>query len=300
MKGRIYRFLLVSSLMSLCLALSVIDAFAQCGADGTQPCNPTPKKTTPKPTTKTKPKPTVSKPTTPTKKPQTNVVKPKPQPKFVPRVPSIEMVKIPAGSFMMGSNNGGNDEKPVHKVIISQDFWMGKTEVTQAQWKAVMGNNPSYFKGDDLPVEQVSWDDVQDFIRKLNNLQNDYEYRLPTEAEWEYAARSGTTGDYAGNLDSMAWYSNNSGSKTHEVGQKQPNAFGLYDMHGNVWEWRADWYGEYASGAVTNPTGAAIGSIRVYRGSSWLHDAVSLRSAFRNSYSPSYRLFNLGFRVVRK
>ncbi len=172
--------------MSLCLALSAIDAFAQCGPDGTQPCNTTPKKPTPKPKTK----PIVSKPTTPTKKPQTNIAKPKPQPKFVPRAPEIEMVKIPAGSFMMGSNNGVYVEKPVHKVIISQAFWMGRTEVTQAQWKAVMGNNPSNFKGDDLPVEHVSWDDVKDFIRKLNNLQNDYEYRLPTEAEWEYAARA--------------------------------------------------------------------------------------------------------------
>jgi formylglycine-generating enzyme required for sulfatase activity len=300
MKGRIFRFLFVSSLMSLCLALSAIDAFAQCGPDGTQPCNTTPKKTTPKPTTKPKPKPTVSKPIIPTKKPQTNVVKPKPQSKFVSRVPSIEMVKISAGSFMMGSENGNGDEKPVHKVTISQDFWMGKTEVTQAQWKAVMGNNPSDFKGDDLPVEQVSWNDVEDFIIKLNNLQNDYIFRLPTEEEWEYATRAGTTGDYTGNLHLMAWYSDNSGEKTHSVGQKQANAFGLYDMHGNVWERTADWYGSYPGGTVTDPTGAASGSKRVYRGGGWSYTAGYLRSAIRYYDTPSERSFHVGFRVVRQ
>ncbi|MGI8640025.1 MAG: formylglycine-generating enzyme family protein [Pyrinomonadaceae bacterium] len=322
MRKIICRFLFVSSLMSLCLAFSAIDAFAQCGADGTQPCNTTPKKTTPKPTTKPKPKPTVSKPTTPTKKPPTNVVKPKPVTKssvacspsnnnnapsnFTQTINGVkfQMVGIPSGSFCMGSNNVEDDEKPVHKVIISQAFWMGRTEVTQAQWKAVMGNNPGYFKGDDLPVEQVSWDNVKDFIRKLNNLQNDYEYRLPTEAEWEYAARAGTTtrysyGDGEGSLDSYAWYSANSGSKTHEVATKQPNAFGLYDMHGNVWEWCQDWYGNYSSGAVTNPTGAGTGSHRVGRGGGWGSAAAYLRSAYRFSITPSFRDVDLGFRVVR-
>jgi formylglycine-generating enzyme required for sulfatase activity len=179
----------------------------------------------------------------------------------------MEFVKIPAGSFMMGSDKCDN-EKPIHKVTISQDFWLQKTEVTQAQWQAVMGNNPSNFKGNNLPVETVSWDDAQEFIKKLN-AKGEGTYRLPTEAEWEYAARAGTTGDYAGNLDSMAWYSANSDMKTHPIGQKQANAWGLYDMHGNVWEWCEDWYDSYPSGTVTDPTGAASGSYRVIRGSCW-------------------------------
>ena len=208
-------------------------------------------------------------------------------------------VKIPAGSFMIGSENGESDEKPIHKVTISNDFYLGKYEVTQAQWQALMSNNPSYFKGDNLPVEQVSWDDAQKFISKLNAQNDGYKYRLPTEAEWEYAARSGTTGDYAGSLDSMAWYGANSGSKTHEVGTKQANAWGLFDMHGNVWEWCQDWYGNYQSGSVTDPTGASSGSDRVGRGGGWYNGAVNLRSALRGSYSPLGRGSNLGFRVVR-
>ena len=277
------------SIVSFIFGLS--ENFAQCGFPGMPPC-PKEKKTTPKST--------LSKPTTPVKKPQTKVVKPKSKPKFVSRIPSLEMVKIPAGSFMMGSNNGEDEEKPVHKVIISRDFWMGKYEVTQAQWKALMGNNPSYLKGDDLPVEEVNWGDVKDFIRKLNSLQNDYEYRLPTEAEWEYAARAGTTGDYAGNLDSMAWYDANSGGKTHPVGQKSPNAWDLYDMHGNVWEWVQDWYGSYPSGTVTDPTGATSGSYRVSRGGSWAGGAVRLRSAYRYYSPPSIGYYGVGFRVVRQ
>jgi len=201
---------------------------------------------------------------------------------------------------MMGSDKD-DIEKPVHRVNISNSFYMGKYEVTQTQWKAVMGNNPSSFSncGGDCPVENVSWDDVKDFIRKLNNLQNDYEYRLPTEAEWEYAARAGTTGDYYGNLDSIAWHSSNSGSKTHPVGQKSPNAFGLYDMSGNVWEWCQDWYGSYPSGTVTNPTGETSGSDRVFRGGGWNYAAANLRSANRSFNSPSNRYDSIGFRVVR-
>jgi len=157
----------------------------------------------------------------------------------------MEFMYIPEGSFQMGSTNGNGDEKPVHKVTISQGFFMGRTEVTQTQWQAVMGNNPSGFKDcGNCPVENVSWDDAQSFIAKLNAQNDGFKYRLPSEAEWEYAARSGTTGDYAGNLDSMAWYSANSGSKTHPVGTKQANAWGLYDMHGNVWEWCQDWYSD--------------------------------------------------------
>ncbi len=226
---------------------------------------------------------------------------------------------IPAGDFMMGSTNGSDDEKPVHKVTISQGFFMGRTEVTQAQWQAVMGNNPSDFKNcPNCPVEQVSWDDAQSFVSKLNAQNDGFKYRLPSEAEWEYAARAGTTGDYAGNLDAMAWYYENAGdqrlsgegsadklksnnNRTHDVATKQPNAWGLYDMHGNVWEWCQDWYADsyYANSPSVNPTGATSGSVRVRRGGGWGGGAVYLRSALRFGVSPSLRGGSLGFRVVR-
>ncbi len=220
----------------------------------------------------------------------------------LPNGVEMSFAYIPAGEFQMGSTNGEGDEKPVHTVKISEGFFMGQTEVTQAQWKTVMGNNPSYFKDcAKCPVEQVSWEDAQQFIAKLNGQNDGFKYRLPTEAEWEYAARSGMTGDYAGNLDSMAWYSANAGSKTHEVGTKQANAWGLYDMHGNVWEWCQDWYdgSYYAKSPSVNPTGATTGSYRVLRGGGWGYVAVDLRSANRSSYSPSDRSSYLGFRVVR-
>lgn len=222
---------------------------------------------------------------------------------------------------MMGGDKV-NWEKPIHKVTISEGFFMGQTEVTQAQWRAVMGNNPSKFKNcASCPVEKVSWNDAQSFIAKLNAQNDGYKYRLPSEAEWEYAARAGTTGDYAGDLDSMAWYYNNSGNqilsgewnedkldsnnnRTHPVGTKQANAWGLYDMHGNVWEWCQDWYSDiyYASSPSVNPTGASTGSKRVTRGGGWTVNAngYALGSADRSSNSPSYRFSNLGFRVVRQ
>jgi formylglycine-generating enzyme required for sulfatase activity len=215
----------------------------------------------------------------------------------------LEMVEIPAGNFCMGSDGGSGDEKPVHLVTIRQSFYMGKYEVTQAQWQAVMGNNPSGFKdcGGNCPVEQVSWDDAQNFINKLNASNDGFRYRLPTEAEWEYACRAGTTGDYAGNLSEMAWYSENSGNKTHAVGGKQPNAWGLGDMHGNVWEWCQDWYHETYYGAPSDGSAWVSGGeqkYRVLRGGSWNHVATFLRSANRSRDSPDSRYFGNGFRVV--
>ena len=211
-------------------------------------------------------------------------------------------MRIQPGSFMMGSTNGEADEKPVHQVTINYSFYMGKYEVTQAQWQAVMGENPSNFKDcANCPVEQVSWDDTQKFIQRLNGMNDGYTYRLPTEAEWEYACRAGTTGDYAGNLSDMTWYSENSGSKTHSVGGKQPNAWGLADMHGNVREWCQDWYHETYYGAPTDGSAWLSGGEqkgRVLRGGSWLDFAAYLRSASRLRLTPDGRLDNLGFRVV--
>ena len=216
--------------------------------------------------------------------------------------PVIIMVNIPAGCFQMGSNKGNSDENPVHPVCLDA-YDIGKYEVTQAQWQRVMGNNPSIFKGRNKPVEKVSWDDVQSFIRKLN-LQTGQDYRLPTEAEWEYACRSGGKEQkYCGgnNADSVAWYVDNSRSTTHNVGQKQANDLGLYDMSGNVWEWVQDRYdGDYYKDSpVDNPKGATSGSDRVRRGGSWYGFALYLRSAVRYNDSPGYRLGSLGFRLAR-
>ncbi len=186
---------------------------------------------------------------------------------------------------------------------ISQPFYLGKYEVTQRQWKAVMGNNPSRFKGDDQPVNTVSWNDVQAFIRTLNAREGEGTYHLPTEAEWEYAARAGTMtaysfGDDPEQLGKYAWYSSNSGRKTHPVGQLKPNAWGLYDMHGNVWEWVQDWYGEYAARMVSDPQGPASGASRVVRGC-WLGVARNCRAAIRYFLAPGDRGHFLGFRLAR-
>lgn len=218
----------------------------------------------------------------------------------------IEMVFVEGGTFKMGAtseqgSDADSDEKPVHSVTVS-NFYIGKYEVTQAQWKAVMGDNPSSFQGDNLPVENVSWDDIQEFIKKLNQLTGKT-YRLPTEAEWEYAARGGKMSKgykYAGsnNISDVAWYTNNSSSHTHPVGQKQPNELGLYDMSGNVWEWCQDWYGNYNSSSQTNPTGPASGSYRVLRGGSWGYIAGDCRGSYRYRYNPSNRSYDYGFRLV--
>ena len=216
------------------------------------------------------------------------------------------MVKVEAGTFMMGATsemeNPYSWEKPVHQVTLPHDYYMGKYEVTQALWQVVMGSNPSYFKGDDLPVEEVSWEDCQEFISKLNSMIG-RKFRLPTEAEWEYAARGGKKSrghQYGGssNISDVAWYDGNSGSKTHPVGMKQANELGIYDMSGNVYEWCQDWKGSYVNSSQTNPTGAVSGSYRVYRGGSWYYDARYCRSSYRNSGAPGCRLNRLGLRLV--
>jgi formylglycine-generating enzyme required for sulfatase activity len=218
------------------------------------------------------------------------------------------MVRIAAGTFQMGSENGDSDEKPVHQVRVS-DFYLGETEVTQAQWRAVMGADPPElrFKGcGQCPVEGVSWEDVQQFIRELNAKTGET-YRLPTEAEWEYAAGGGASGrtKWSGtgtesSLGSYAWYSANSDSKTHPVKQKQPNGLGLYDMSGNVWEWCSDWYGSYQPGAQTDHEGPSSGVYRVLRGGGWYDDAGYCRVASRNYYGPGYRYDYYGFRLARQ
>jgi formylglycine-generating enzyme required for sulfatase activity len=217
-----------------------------------------------------------------------------------------EMVRIPPGSFVMGSASGSSDERPVTRVTLTTAFSLGKTQVTQRSWVAVMGSNPSAFKGESLPVENVSWDDAMEFCRKLTTLERSagslpsgYVYTLPTEAQWEYACRAGTTGDYAGDLKAMAWFAENAGSTTHAVATKQANAWGLHDMHGNVWEWCADWYADkLPGGSVSDSKGPASGSVRVNRGGGWWLDAANCRSAFRNRLSPGYRNDSLGFRLA--
>ena len=219
---------------------------------------------------------------------------------------TIDMVKVEAGTFMMGATsemqNPWDDEKPVREVILTNDYYIGKYEVTQSLWQAVMGTNPSYFKGDNLPVEQVSWDNCLEFIRKLNSLTG-RKFRLPTEAEWEYAARGGKKSrgyQYSGsfNISDVAWYNGNSGNKIHPIGMKQANELGVYDMSGNVNEWCQDWYGSYVSSSQTNPLGANSGSFRVCRGGSWYFGTVNCRSSFRSRGNPDTRSRYLGFRLV--
>lgn len=199
------------------------------------------------------------------------------------------------------------DEGPVHHVTISEDFYISKYEVTQKQWREVMGSNTSLFKGDDLPVEQVSWNDVQEFIKKLNKKENTYQYRLPSEAEWEYAVRAGTTtrysfGDDESELEDYAFYANNSQARTHPVGQKKPNPWGLYDMHGNVWEWVQDeWHDSY-EGAPTDDSAWEDGSSteRVVRGGSFNNFVGNHRSANRAGDPPDTNAAFLGFRLLRE
>jgi formylglycine-generating enzyme required for sulfatase activity len=228
----------------------------------------------------------------------------------------MTFVKIPPGTFMMGSpsNEPGRDgDERHHRVTLTKGFYLGTTEVTQGQWIRIMGYNPSHFKncGDDCPVEQVSWNDAQAFIRKLNQKEGTGKYRLPTEAEWEYACRAGSTTAFANggitetecghdpNLSRMGWYCGNSGKKTHSVAQKEPNAWGLDDMHGNVWEWCQDRYGDYPTGHVTDPTGPRTGKYYVVRGGSWRYFARFVRSASRYWHGAGKDYYHVGFRVAR-
>lgn len=212
----------------------------------------------------------------------------------------------PPGDFMMGSppteaDRGSNEEQV--KVTLSKGFWMGKTEVTQAQWQAVMGSNPSHFKGKNLPVESVSWNDAQEFLQKIDSVlaaSDGWKTTLPTESQWEYAARAGESWIYSGgnNLYEVAWHCNNSGAKTNPVGMKKSNAWGIQDMSGNVMEWCRDWYDEILAGGL-DPTGASSGAYRVVRGGSWVSDADGYRVAYRNGSSPANSVISIGFRVVR-
>lgn len=228
------------------------------------------------------------------------------------QIPAIglELAYVAPGSFQMGSKEGETNEKPVHTVRISRGYWMGKHEVTQRQYQSIMGDNPGNTKGASNPVTSVSWDDAVSFCEKLthrerqaSHLPEGYEYRLPTEAEWEYAARGGSRGrdtKYAGSdtIWDIAWYHENSDNRTHPVGEKQANELGLYDMSGNVYEWCHDWYGSYPSGLQTDPTGPGTGQHRVNRGGTWVNFAYYCRVAFRSRYSSTVPYYNVGFRVV--
>ena len=220
----------------------------------------------------------------------------------------MEMMLIPPGSFQMGCIMGSNaygcyqGEQPVHTVTLTNAFYIGRYEVTQSQWVAKMGSNPSYFQGQadsaSRPVERVSWTTIQGYLSATG-------MRLPTEAEWEYACRAGTqTPFYNGSTDdntvgAIAWYSPNSSSQTHAVGGKAANAFGLHDMLGNVWEWVNDWYDTYPSSAQTNPTGPVSASTRVIRGGSWVNVTDSVRSSYRSDVTPGGTYVYVGFRVAR-
>jgi len=223
---------------------------------------------------------------------------------------NLEMILIPAGEFMMGSPDLDMDaypvEKPQHRVRITKPFYLGKYLVTQEQYEAVMGSNPSDFKGPKNPVEQVTWDNCQQFLAKLNAKIGTQggKFVLPTEAQWEYACRAGSAtrycfGDDAAQLRDYAWYIVNSESNPHAVGEKKPNAWGLYDMHGNVWEWCHDFYGAYRAEAATDPSGPRNGSGHVLRGGAWSYPAKFCRSANRYNLVRGFRYISLGFRVAR-
>jgi formylglycine-generating enzyme required for sulfatase activity len=236
-------------------------------------------------------------------------------------------VQIRPGKFMMGAEKIDSAAKPkhidlmpAHRVKISEPFQMGKYEVTMEQWDALMEKNPSRRKGkgENLPIDSVSWEEVQDFIGRLNQKDTSHHYRLPTEAEWEYACRAGQKGDFQGGVNEIAWWEGNSGNvwknlnqpgETLEgpkmplaVGSKKPNAWGLHDMQGNVWEWVQDWYGPYSKGSDADPQGPPSGTTRVFKGGSWLSwgfHKEELRPSYRDCRQPRFRHTDLGFRLVR-
>jgi formylglycine-generating enzyme required for sulfatase activity len=238
-------------------------------------------------------------------------------PKEITNSIGMKLVLIPKGTFMMGSpesEQGRKQDETKHEVTISKDYYLGVYEVTQAQYEKVIGKNPSRFQGAivgnenaDLPVDNVSWDDAVEFCKKLSELPEEKKagrvYRLPTEAQWEYACRAGSKTAYSfddeeGLLPEHGWFNRNSSNRTHTVGLLEPNAWGLYDMHGNVWECCSDWYEEYPKGAVSDPTGPKEGSLRVFRGGSWDVVAADCQSAFRCRLDPSIRLDSVGFRLA--
>lgn len=225
-------------------------------------------------------------------------------------IEGFTLLKVEPGCFQMGRDvnfkDSSRNELPTHKVCFEKVFYLGETEVTQTQWVKVMGNNPSKYKVLNNPVESVSWNDVQEFVHKLNAKSAHGHFRLPTEAEWEYAARAGSTGVYsfgddAKKLNQYGWFGNEGyRGKSSPVAEKKANPWGFYDMHGNVWEWVQDWYSEsaYASSAEQNPTGPESGKFKVYRGGSWVASAFNLRSAVRFSGLPETRSADIGFRVL--
>jgi formylglycine-generating enzyme required for sulfatase activity len=230
----------------------------------------------------------------------------------------MRFVYIPAGRFIMGSppdEIGRNEFEIQHEVVISRGFYLQATEVTQAQWQSVMQVNPSEYRGDELPVQDVSWIDSEKFIRRLNQLEGDTKYRLPSEAEWEYACRAGSQKAFSAGpltvpgsnldplLDRVAWYKANSGKGPHKAGTKSPNAWGLYDMHGNVWEWCQDWweswYGKFSGEAITDPAGPTRGRFKIIRGGGWFAGGTYQRSASRMRAKPASKSPGIGFRVAR-
>ena len=216
----------------------------------------------------------------------------------------LEMVYVPAGEFAMGFDTGYKPTELVHRVTLTRGFWMERTEVTQAQWRAVMGTGPAYFQGDAKPVERVSWDDCQTFLKRLNQIERTLVFRLPTEAEWEYAARGGKLTSIYEPGDAFQWDSSNNLDQTHPVAQKQPNPWGLHDMLGNVWEWCSDGFGPYLPYPQVDPQGPTT-ELRTVRGGSWLSPGgkkavgkSTNRVTLRYGYPPDYAASDLGFRVV--